>query len=481
MHLYLNMIACILVFSSATTASAENMRFTHVNVVDVKNGRVLRDRTVVIEGNRIASVRSTGNVAAQADARTIDATGKYLIPGLWDMHTHNVEFTSGLSPSTWHFPSYIANGVTGVRDLWVKPQDMPLIRKWRDGLAKGTFVGPRFVAVGTIVDGPWDAQPGHYPGPNVDVAATPQQGRDMVDKLQAAGIDFFKPYNALSRDVYLAVADEAKRRHFPIAGHTPFAVGARVASDSGQASIEHLTGVLQACSSEEATLFAQANAAHRKDQAYYQLEVSSYDDARCTALARRFVRNRTAITPTLVIARIYMTIEPPSFFADDPRLLAVPKDVRSGWQKTIEQMRGIPAQVKTIGRRRWAELLRITKLMQDQGVLVLAGTDDGNPLVYPGSSLLEELSLLHEAGLTPLQALRAATLNPARFLHLEDRFGTVEAGKMADLVLLDANPLADIANTRRIDAVMLNGRLFDRTALDAMSAVRFAAVGPHDR
>lgn len=462
----------------AIGAAPGELAFTHVNVVDVRSGHVLRDRTVVIDGARIASISRSAPAKLRPGVRVMDGTGKYLIPGLWDMHAHDFNYVSGRPPRTWQFPFFVANGVTGVRDMWVKPADMPLVRKWRSDLDRGAFVGPRFAAVGTIVDGPWDAQPGRFPGPNVAVAATPAQGRKMVADLQAAGIDFFKTYNSLSRDVYLAVADEAKRRHFPVAGHVPWAVGARLASESGQRSVEHEYGVMESCSSREDELYARERKEHRWAYSNDPLLVDSFSKPRCVSLARTFARNGTAFTPTLVVDRFWAGIETVGFFVDDPRSATVPKSELDSWKGSGDLLRsGLAKGTMTerddaISARWWKELLAITRLMQQQGVTILAGTDVGNPFIYPGSSLLDELGLLHNAGLTPLEALRAATLNPAKFLGIEKDFGTVEPGKAADLVLLDADPLQDIANVRRIDAVVLNGRLFDRKALDSLVAGR---------
>jgi imidazolonepropionase-like amidohydrolase len=457
-------------------AAGPDIVFRHVNVIDVKHGAVDRDKTLVSSGARITKIESGRSAAIPRGARVVNATGKFLIPGLWDMHAHNFNYVSGRPPRTWQFPLFIANGVTGVRDMWVKPADMRLIRKWRAELDRGHFIGPRFGAVGTIVDGPWDAKPGNFPGPNVEVAATPEQARKIVDELQAAGIDFFKPYNSLSRDVYLAVIREAKRRNFPVGGHVPWAVGARLASASGQRSLEHQYGVMEACSSKEPELSAQAQKNHRWTYSDDALLVDNFDVGRCTSLARQFVHNHTAITPTLVELRYLAGTETVSFFTDDRRMASIPQDEADAWQGAANDLRAglakgtLTPEADAISARWWKELFISTRLMQRQGVLILAGTDVGNPFIYPGSSLLDELTLLHQAGLTPIEALRTATLNPAIFLGIEDRFGTVEQGKTADLVLLDANPLADIENVRQIDAVVLNGRLFDRAQLASLQA-----------
>ncbi len=470
------MLAAAVALLSQAGATAATLAFRHVNVVDVEHGRILADRVVLVRGNRIDRIARDATFQVPADAQIIEAAGKFLMPGLWDMHAHNFNYVSGRPPRTWQFPLFIAYGVTGVRDMWVKAKDMPLVRQWRTDLDRGEFVGPRFAAVGTIVDGPEDAKPGHFPGPNVDVAPTPEAGRRMVDGLQAAGVDFFKTYNSLSRDVYLAVVDEGKRRHLPVAGHVPWAVGARLASDSGQRSVEHEYGMMESCSSKERELYAREQKDLRWAYSNDSLLVDSYSEEACLSLAATFARNHTAFTPTLVEDRFSAGTETLGFFIGDPRLATVPQNELDSWQDARDLLRKglakgtMTPQDDAISARWWKELFTITRLMEQQGVTILAGTDVGNPFIYPGASLLDELGLLNDAGLTPLQALQAATLNPAKFLHIEKDFGTVERGKTADLVLLDANPLEDIANTRRIDAVVLNGRLFDRSTLDALLA-----------
>jgi hypothetical protein len=253
-------------------------------------------------------------------------------------------------------------------------------------------------------------------------------------------------------------------------------------------SIEHQFNVAFACSSREEELMrmkAQALASdesgerRRLRRAYLAGVLDSFDAARCAALYAVFVRNGTAVAPTLVQRRDFSGVAPPAVSAEE--LAYVPMAERGGWNASQDSrlQARTASEDREIERRFWERDRGLVAPMQAAGVLVLAGTDGGDPYTVPGFSLHEELSELVKAGLTPMQALQAATRNAARFLDTPDGFGTIEAGRRADLVLLRADPLADIRNTRGIEAVMLGGRWLDRAALDALMAeARRAAQGP---
>lgn len=457
---------------TALAAQPRSVALTHVNVVDVAAATVLDDQNVVITNGVITAVGPAATTRMPADARAVDATGRYVIPGLWDMHVHPFNYISGRPPNAWYLPRLVAYGVTGVRLMWVKPADLPTVRRWRAELERGALASPRIATVGTIVDGPDGGKPGAFPGPSVQVAATPEEGRQAVRDLQAAGIDFIKPYDRLSADTYFAIADEARRRHYTVAGHVPWAVSARAASEAGQRSIEHLTMVPVSCSSHEDKLLDES-ARNVWGPAQGAEMIDTYDAARCAALAATFVAHHTALVPTLVVIRTHVFEQPAEFFTQDPRLAQLPAQEREAWDVPgfLAQRRKARPEEIAMSRREWKQALELTAFMQHHGVLILAGTDVSNRFIYVGSSLHDELDLLVQAGLTPAEALRAATINPVRYLGLEDHFGAVAPGKSADLVLLDGNPLADIAQVHRIRAVILGGRIFDRPALDQLAKV----------
>lgn len=476
---------------SAGTATAQPLAFTGVIVIDVEEGVAEPGMTVVVSGGRIAAVGEAGSVDIPDDATVIDAAEKYLIPGLWDMHTHLL-WSTDASEHAWvdmpddvgswalweryYSPALdllVANGVTGIREMW---GDLEVARRVREEAAAGDRLAPRMVVAGGQIDGP--------PAKWSFVAATLQEGRDGVDSLKAAGAAFIKVYSYLRPEVYQAVAERAKGVGVPFAGHVPWLVRASEASDVGQRSFEHLVGVVQGCSDVESELIATNGAiidaiseeggatADSLLQTWYERVLAAQDDERCRRLLRRLARNETWQVPTLVMSRGIAYQDDPAMAADE-RMRYVHPGWRASWLPENDPYRLSTEEVYEgyEERHRLHERKKaITGIAAEEGVPLLAGTDTPNAFAFPGFGLHDELELLVEAGLTPLEALQAATINPARFLGRTDDLGTVEEGRLADLVLLEANPLEDIANTRRIRAVVANGRYFDRDALDAMLA-----------
>ncbi len=418
---------------------------THVAVIDVAGAVLKPDMTVVITGDHISAIGDSSKTSVPAEAKVVDATGKFLIPGLWDMHVH------------WYakntFTLFTANGVTGVRQMFGNSD----LLRWRDEIAKGSMLGPRMVVASRIIDGPepiW---------PNSISVRNEAEGREAVRKVKQWGADFVKVYALLPRDAYFGIADEAKQQSITFVGHVPTSVSPGEASDAGQKSIEHLTGILIACSDKETELReelvkATSPEARSRVQA---TALGTYDEKKAMDLFGRFVRNQTWQCPTLTVLRSNAYLGDENF-RQDGRLKYISRQLQQRWSVRIANRDN--AGTKKVFQKQ----LGIVGAMSKAGVPILAGTDTGNPFCFPGFSLHEELALLVIAGLTPIEALRSATLNPAKFFGLEKTLGTIEQGKIADLVLLDANPLLDIRNTQRINAVISNGRLFDRKALDTM-------------
>ncbi|NBC16406.1 MAG: amidohydrolase family protein [Bacteroidetes bacterium] len=439
-------------------ARSQPLAVQNVTVVDVTDGTLRPNQTILINGSRIAAVGSADDVAVPEEAKTVDATGGYLIPGLWDMHVHTFNNNDPQPPNTWHFPLYLAHGVTGVRDMWVRPGEQAAqVHTWRQELEAGTFVGPRFGAIGTLVDGPPPIQ-------KSDTVTTTVQAQAFVERLKTAHIDFVKVYNRLTPDAYRALVDAAHGAGLYVAGHVPAAISIADASEAEQRSVEHLDGVHYACSSKEDSLRAR-----RVPLSYYLAQefVDTHDPAQCAALYERLATNETWQVPTFTVFRPW-TSQDLAVLADDEGLVYTPVDEATEWQGLRDFLTFAPPPVKQGMADLYALEQRIVREMHAAGVPLLAGTDIGNPYVYPGFSLVDEVKELVEAGLSPLAALQTATLNPARYLRRTDDLGTVETGKLADLVLLGANPLEDVDHLRRIRAVVVNGRLFTQEELERM-------------
>ena len=431
----------------------------HVAVVDVDAGKVVPDMTVEIRGRTIAAMTG-GNVRAPRGATLIDGRGKYLIPGLWDMHVH-LSFPTGAAQI--FLPVMVANGVLGARDMHSFLEPIVALKR---AVASGAQVGPRLFIAGQAVDGPNSYLPAARVVNSVDEA------RQAVKELKAAGVDFIKVYSSLPKDLYLAVAAEAKSEGIPFVGHVPYPLTAAEASDAGQRSLEHLTEVDVGTSTDEASIKAEELEAMNQKHGYIPDPArlkSTFDSAKAAALFQRFRRNDTWQVPTLVVLDQEREIADSALQRNDSLLAYIPKMLRNYW-------RSLPIEIATKMVALSAFHADLIRPLNRAGVRLLAGSDTPNPFVYPGFSLHDELSLLVKAGLTPAEALRTATLNPATFLGVSDSLGTVARGKVADLVLLDANPLVDIANTKRIRAVIQGGRLLNRRALDSMLASARARV-----
>ncbi|MBA4189597.1 MAG: hypothetical protein C0467_16550 [Planctomycetaceae bacterium] len=491
--------ALLLLFPAVASSQPKDapapLAITGVTIIDGTGAAPQADMTVLVVGDRITEIGKTARVVIPEGARQIKAEGKFLIPGLWDMHTHlEKEF----------LPQFIAHGVTGVRHMFSRPGvpgfPSPPVRDWMKEIEAGRMVGPRIVATTRMLDGLNGTSP-VIPGSALAVK-TPEEGRAAVAQIQRAGEDFIKVYPFLKPDVFFAILDEANRgpNKIPVSGHVPHAVSAADASDRGQKSMEHLYGVVLGCSKNEDQLRKELIAlmgagAMVKDTldaaAAWRVQVKgldTYDEAKADELFIKFVKNGTWQVPTLVTRRVWASLNDPKF-TDDPRKKTLLPRMRLAWMATqaestvVVRIFGAQVTVKNVEKRfpilgiwlsdRDVEQqrllfeghLRLVKAMHKAGVKILAGTDTPVPYCFPGSGVHDELELLVKAGLTPAEALQTATRHPAEYLDRLKDLGTLERGKLADMVLLDANPLDDIRNVRKVHAVMLNGRLFEKEVL----------------
>lgn len=414
--------------------------FTHVTVIDATGAPAKIDMTVVVRGDRIEELGKTGMLTVPQKAQVVDATGKFLIPGLWDMHIHPHHKKEYLS-------LFITNGITGMRVMWGAPEH----HKWRKEIMAGELIGPRMIISGNPPIGHED------------------EGRQAVRKIKEEGADLVKIGNLnMPRDTYFAIADEAKKLGIPFAGHLPFFVSLAEASDAGLQSIEHTVFVVFACSSEEEgeirkkakkmreTLMGEEEKVYARNK--FAADVP-YSEKKAAEIFARLVKNSTWVCPTLIVRKRGDVI------VGDSRLKYLPLSVRDLERESVRlhtTNRGIWDNQRKFFEKNSA----IVDAMNDAGVGLLAGTDT----YMPGLDLQDELVLLVQAGLSPMEALQTATYNAAKCLDLLDSMGTIERGKVADLVLLDSNPLHDIGNTRKIAAVVVGGKIFDKPMLQKMLA-----------
>jgi len=446
--------ALSLLTTGACLAQAQSaLVLDHVTIIDVASGALQHDMSVMIAGDRITQITTSTNAHPPRGARLFDARGKYLIPGLWDMHVHMVFGDWIPRNEKVILPLFVANGVTGVRDMG---GDLEVLKTWRSEISSGKLTGPRMVISGPMLDGPVPRFPSSVSIKNAS------DGQRAVDDLYAHGADFIKIQSLIPRDGYFAAAEEARRLKVPFVGHVPDAVRASEASNAGQASIEHLTGVFEGCSPIEDQLMKGP-----KGPGQF---VSTYDANRAKVLVALFAKNHTWQVPTLVWEHGQWLIDE-SDLSHDPLVSYAPpawKD-RTWPMFTKDILHDMDTDPRPVRERFTQMELEIVGQMHRAGVPFLAGTDTAAGVhVFPGFSLHEELQYFVKAGFTPLEALQTATQNPAQFLGKTTDLGAVRPGKLADLVLLDSNPLDDIRNTRKIYAVILAGHLFSRQQLNSM-------------
>jgi imidazolonepropionase-like amidohydrolase len=445
-------VSFLLLASFAIARDADTLAITHVTVINVVDGTSKPDMTVIVRGNRIVEIKTSSRKRFK-DAEIIDGHGKFLIPGLWDMHVHT-NFGDWLPDGKeLVLPLFVANGITGVRDMG---GDLRLLLDWRNQINAGTMIGPRMVISGPMVDG----VPPHFP---VSIpVTTAAEGRKAVDDLKQGGADFIKVQSYIPRDACFAVADEAKKQGITFVGHVPDAIRASEASNAGQKSIEHYTGIFEGCSTIEDELLKGPKGPRRV--------VETYSEPKCAALISLLAKNQTWQVPTLIWERGQWLIDDLDLSQSPGAQYAAASLRNTTYKKFTDSiMKELDTDPVSYRRQFVGMELQMTLAMHRAGVPLMAGTDTAAGVyVMPGFSLHQELELFVKAGLTPLEALQTATLNPAKFLGRTNDLGTVEKGKLADLVLLDANPLDNISNTQKISAVVLNGRYFSRTDLDAI-------------
>jgi imidazolonepropionase-like amidohydrolase len=475
-------ILCLpLSFSCSRKQSSGPLAITHVTLIDATGSEPKSDVTVIVADKKIQSIAPSGAARLPDDAQIIDATGKFLIPGLTDFHLHLTGAGEPTGSREFFLPLLLANGITTVRDMGGYLQALVPLRQ---EIRSGKRVGPEILFSGPYLDGdPPSFQPSL-------VVTNATQATDDVQSLVAQGVDFIKVQSILSRTAYFAIADAAKQQHISFVGHVPDRVTAAEASDAGQKSIEHLTGVLRACSSVEPRLMEEQfrggpknetpQGSHAREVAWERELLSTYSDKTCDALIAKFHANQTWQTPTLVLLRHDAYPTPQSDAAVAEILRYAPKSIVLKWQEVRKKQDqfATPAEFE-LRNQLFARSSQVVAKMQSAGVGVLAGTDSAAPELIPGYSLHEELALLTEAGLSPMQALQAATKNPADFMGVIQKQGTIEAGKNADLLLLDANPLDDIRNTKKIRALVIHGKLLDRAALDDLLTKVTAFAAQH--
>ncbi|MFD3000363.1 amidohydrolase family protein [Pontibacter toksunensis] len=461
---YLSSIA--LCFSSllfagcaATQQSTHDLVITNANVVDVTAGNVRPGQTLVIDAGIIQEISGTEAAKKYKATATIDAQGKYVIPGLWDNHIHLRGGEALVEENKNLLPLFIANGVTTVRDAG---GDLyPAIRQWRDQITAGELVGPRIITAGPKLDGPKPVWEG-----SIEVA-TVAEVPAALDSLQRLGVDFVKIYDStISRDVFLAIVKEAEARGMMTAGHMPFTVTLGEAIDSGLDITEHLYYAFKSGSPQEDSITTVVRTSSQSDKPvgfYTTLNwlYNSYDAGTARDFFQRMAEANTAVVPTLHISEVLDNLHQDDH-SNDEYLAYIGDGIEQTYARRINSAKRRSAESVQFSNNLNAKFHTLVPAMQAAGVTILAGSDAGafNSYVYPGISLHKELEQMVIAGLTPAQALRTATINGAQFMGKAEQYGTVEQSKVADLVILNQNPLEKISNTQNINTLIVGGKVY---------------------
>lgn len=444
-----------------------------INVTLLDATQQTTDATVFVSGNTIQTVG--GEVAVPNGAQVIDGTGKFLIPGLWDAHVH-LSYYPDLKIET-SYPLYIANGITSVRDTGGL---IDIVLPMRDAAQVDGAIAPRVHVAGPLVDGAQRVYAGLMGRPNISVGvSTPDEARAEIDRLHAAGVDLIKLYEMNTPETFAAAAQRANELGLPITTHVPLSMDAVAAAEAGVDGMEHLRNLELSCAANFRDLLKEREQvlANSPDvdggtlrSTLHALQrsaaITAQDTDRCNDVVAALKREEVFQTPTLTV----------NTFVSNPLALQphwqetyayLTPDVQEQWRSSAKRM-SESMRSSDSGSAFAAWSFAMVEKLRDGDVKIMAGTDNPIGFLTPGFALHEELALLVEAGLTPMEALTAATLHPAQFMRLDDTMGTIEAGKLADLVLLDADPREDVRNTQSINMVIKDGRIFDRVALDGL-------------
>ena len=417
--------------------------FVGVSVVPMSSNAVLADQTVVVRGDRIVALGPAAETTVPEGATRIEGKGRWLMPGLADMHVH-----------TWSpddFPLFLANGVTTVRNMFGSEMQLG----WRKQIEAGELLGPTMITAGPIIDG----DPPVWPGSTV--LTDPAQAEPVVLEQKEAGYDFLKPYAGLKLDVYDALVAAAKKHGMRFMGHVPDAVGLERVIAAGQSSIEHLDGFAAVAQA------ADSPYAGKTDSRLMLRAWKHVDGARLAGLADRCAKNGVWNCPTLVVLEKWVGPEAAQAQMSRPEMKYVTPVLLAFWKPENSYLTRLPAEVLDAVAGGDADRKRCVGILHQHGARILAGTDMGNPFVVAGWALHEELANLVQAGLSPYEALRAATSGAAEFMGAPKEWGSVAVGARADLLLLEANPLEDVRNAAKRVGVMVRGKWFEQAALQA--------------
>jgi len=458
-------ILLLILLFSFEAESSTNLIIKNITIIDAKNP-IRLNQVILIEQGIIKRISNKEIYKNETVNKVIDGTGKYLIPGLWDAHVH-LTFVPEINHKTY-FDLFLKNGITSIRDTGAIIKKLnPII----DYIEKNPNKAPRLFYAGPLIDGKHNVYKGEIDGyPELSISLDESTNTEnLVSSLIEEGVTFLKSYEMLTKSSYLKLLDTAKKNNLRVTGHIPLSIDLEEAIEAGLGGMQHLRNMEIACAKDAPELLKKrreilknknnlAGSILRSEihssQRYYAID--NYDAEKCLKIIKKISEYGVFQTPTLVIN----TFNSRRLYSDPKWRMTYehfPKEVRDIWIKESENLENIKKTEKPKKFEQWS--LDLVKTMNQNGVKIIAGTDTPLGYLTPGFSLHKELQLLSEAGMTPREVLRSATVTPAEFFDIEDKLGTIEEGKFADLVILKSNPLESVKNMQDIDFVIAKGKI----------------------
>ena len=435
---------------------------TGAHIVDVKTGKIIDNKAVLIKGQQVLAVEDKGAISQYSATTIVQANGKYIMPGLWDMHMHFGGGDTLIEENKNLLPLYLANGITTIRDASADLSQYVL--QWRSAIAAGQLSGPRIFTSGPKLEGYKSIWIGDLEVGTID------EMKKAMDSLQKIKVDFVKiTDNTIKPDIYLAAIREANRRGLKISGHVPYALTMKEVTDAGLGSVEHMAYVLKAGSKNEKEIADKIANGTLTNKDATPLILKSFDQSSAMTVYKTMARNGTAVTPTLSISYITAYLDKDDH-KNDVYLQYIGKGLQRTYNWRVQRAAQDSKEAIDMRHQVFEKSASLLPMLHKAGVTILAGTDAGylNSFDYPGLGLHHELEMMVQYGLTPLQALQASVINGPAFFNKQNEYGAIEKNKRADILVLDENPLQNISATQSINAVIVNGKLFSRQMLDAL-------------
>jgi len=445
----------------------------NISTIDPQDG-LKENQTVIIRDGKILKIAPTSELKISPTNNIIDGSGKFMIPGLWDAHVH-FSYMEEVAPIM--FDLFLAYGITSVRDTGGR---IEFVKEWQDNANANPTTAPRVMIAGPLLDGMPNVYDGSDPGhPLLSVGlATVDDVNEQIELLDSIGVDFLKSYEMLTPEQFTALTKLAREKGYKVTGHVPLSMDVMMASNAGLNSMEHMRNLELSCASNADELLAQRQqmlADGRNDaggilrsrihQAQRQTAIENYDPDKATEVLAVLAKNQTWQIPTMALNTIF--VDKPFMQAQwQESFTYMPDSTAERWNEIIAEVMNTEASAFRVQYAQWMK--DMINNVHKAGIGIMAGTDTPIGFLTPGFSLHEELNVLVSSGLSPIEALKAATTNPAKYFNMDNELGSIKENFWADLLILNANPLDDINNTRNISAVIKQGKVYDRVDLDKM-------------